>query len=752
MKKFCIILILFFIHNFIIAQKNNELEVNFISDSYEIKEIEKAKLNVFLTTFSNEKFSYKIAITGHTDNEGSSNYNKKLSQNRSNEVANYLEQNGFLKSQFLIDSKGLLEPKTTNATEEGKAENRRVKLVFTKINFPPKTIGNHKLKEDFYKIDTSNDEVIKYKSGSVITIPKNAFEDKNGNPITGKVDISYIEYRDPIDIVLSDISMNHKENGENVHFNSAGMNKILAFQNGIPVYLKKEANITINFPLAKDLPDINFYKYDSISRNWSEIKKLTVSNSPKVDWSDSSSNNGQDTIVREQTYNYNLCAKDTCSQLMALKIVGTKFASAKESILSKYNSEINYKKVKDSLNNIKVKKRYESFKENIKIYEKKIASTSLKINNFTTRIENSNPKYCVKIIPNNDATMIFNIQFKVKNNVENINFSNSNWQTNSKEDYIKINNSEDKIYTFCELKPTSENQYSITLKDAVDELKLNNITLINLVSNETNSLSKVKNMNASYAVQIKRIKKLTGLKNKLLVKNQLSQDKINYYNGLTKAIDSTTTYPFRENLYCFWNNSKQFMSEKETQLSIVDWLNYFEKNKTVMQTRYEAITFNEECQKQIAENERLRIIQDEKQEKITAAYTNASVVTKSLNISQLGIYNCDQISRLQNPVIVDAEYLDEKGETINPLFIYLVDKRLNGILTYDGNYGYSPKHFAFSESSENTLLAFDENGNSYIINTTDFVEMTSQKDNKNVTFFIKKIGANKSKSDVMNLF
>ncbi len=752
MKKFCLILILLFIHNFIIAQKTNELEVNFISDSYEIQEIEKAKINVFLTTFLNEKFSYKIAITGHTDNEGSSNYNKKLSQNRSNEIANYLEQNGFLKLQFLIDSKGFFEPKTTNATEDGKAENRRVKLVFTKINFLPKSIGNHKLKEDFYKIDTSNEEGIKYKSGSVITIPKNAFVDKNGNPITGKVDISYIEYRDPIDIVLSDISMNHNENGENVHFNSAGMNKILAFQNDKPVYLKKDSNITIDFPLAKDLPNVNFYKYDSISRNWSEIKKLTTTSSPQVDWSDSSSNNVQDTIKSEKTYNYNLCAKDTCSQLMALKIVGTKFATTKESILSKYNSEVNYKKEKDSINNKKIKKRYDNFKENIKMYEKKIASTTSKINSFTTRIENSNPKYSVKIIPNKDAKMIFNIQFKVKNNAENIDYANSNWQTNSREDYIKINNSEDKIFTFCELKPTSENQYAITLKDSIDEIKLLNITLINLVNNETNSLYKVKNMNASYSVQIKRIKKLTGLKNKLLVKNQLSQDKINYYNGLIKAIDSTTTFPFRENLYCFWNNSKQFMTEKETELSIEDWLNYFEKNKTEMQTRYEAITFDEECQKQIAENERLRIIQNEKQEKISTAYTNASEVIKSLNISQLGIYNCDQISRLQNPLIVDAEYLNEKGENINPIFIYLVDKRLNGILKYDGNYGYSPKHFAYSESSENTLLAFDENGNSYIINTTDFVEMTSQKDNKNVTLFMKKIGINKSKSDVMNLF
>ncbi|WP_395054702.1 OmpA family protein, partial [Flavobacterium sp.] len=703
-------------------------------------------------TFLNEKFSYKIAITGHTDNEGSSNYNKKLSQNRSNKVANYLEKNGFLKSQFLIVSKGFFEPKTTNDTEDGKAENRRVKLVFTKINILPKTIGNHKLKEDFYKIDTSNEEVIKYKSGSVITIPKNAFVDKNGNPITGKVDISYIEYRDPIDIVLSDISMNHNENGENVHFNSAGMNKILAFQNGKPVYLKKDSNITIDFPLAKDLPNINFYKYDSISRNWIEIKKLTATSSPQVDWSDSSSNKGLDTLVREQTYNYNLCAKDTCSQLMALKIVGTKFATTKESILSKYNSEVNYKKEKDSINNKKVKKRYDNFKENIKMYEKKIASTTSKINSFTTRIENSNPKYSVKIIPNENAKMIFNIKFKVKNNAENIDYTNSNWQTNSREDYIKINNSEDKIFTFCELKPTSENQYAITLKDSTDEIKLLNITLINLVNNETNSLSKVKNMNASYSVQIKRIKKLTGLKNKLLVKNQLSQNKIDYYNGLIKAIDSTTTFPFRENLYCFWNNSKQFMTEKETELSIEDWLNYFEKNKTEMQTRYEAITFDEECQKQIAENERLRIIQNEKQEKISTAYTNASEVTKSLNISQLGIYNCDQISRLQNPLIVDAEYLNEKGENINPIFIYLVDKRLNGILKYDGNYGYSPKHFAYSESSENTLLAFDENGNSYIINSTDFVEMTTQKENKNVTFFMKKIGINKSKSDVMYLF
>ena len=751
MKKICLILLLLLLHNFVFSQLNDGLEVHFKSDSFEIQEIEKIKLQTFLNNFSSDKFTYKIVITGHTDNEGSTKYNLILSKNRATEIAYSLEQNGFLKSQFILDAKGFNEPKTSNYTQDGKAINRRVSIQITKRIYPEKVIGNHTLKEDFYSVDTANDEIIKYKTGSVITIPKNSFEDKNGNPVTGKVDISYIEYRDPIDIVLSDISMNHKENSENVHLNSAGMNKILAFQNGKPVYLKKDSNITVDFPLAKNLENTNFYKYDSISRNWTEIKKLTPSISGLSKWIDSSTN--FDTI-KSSIYNtnYNLCAIDTCTRLKSLRIAGIEFATSDESIITRYNAETNYKKKTDSLNKIKLKKRFESLNNSIKMYERKIAANVPRITNYSTRIENSNPKYALKIILNSKDEFIFNIKFKVKNNVENIDFTNSNWQTNSLENQEKINNSIDKNYTFCEIIPSVENKYTITIKDSLNEIILNNISLLNVRNEEKNSNVKVAAMNKSYSDQLNRIKKFTGLKNKLVVKNQFSQDKINYYKNLIKAIDSTTTYPNRFNLNCFWNNSITFMSEKETQLSITDWLDYFEKNKATMQSRYEAITFSKECEKQFVENQRLQKIQDENQQKITTVYSNANELTKSLNISNLGIYNCDQIARLKNLIIINANYLNEKGETVLPVFIYLVDIELNGILKYDGNYGYSPYHFAYSESALNTLLAFDESGNSYLINNQDFVTMTSKIIDKNVTFFMKKIDKNENKETVLNLF
>lgn len=73
----------------------------------------------------------KIVIEGHTDNVGGARYNQKLSERRAQSVLNRLQSQLENQGVYEFEKKayGLTKPRTTNHTEEGKQNNRRVEIV-----------------------------------------------------------------------------------------------------------------------------------------------------------------------------------------------------------------------------------------------------------------------------------------------------------------------------------------------------------------------------------------------------------------------------------------------------------------------------------------------------------------------------------------------------------------------------------------------------------------------------------------------
>lgn len=72
---------------------------------------------------------YKIEISGHTDNVGNKSYNISLSKDRADAVANYLISKGINKNRISTVGEGSSFPIASNASEEGRQENRRVEFV-----------------------------------------------------------------------------------------------------------------------------------------------------------------------------------------------------------------------------------------------------------------------------------------------------------------------------------------------------------------------------------------------------------------------------------------------------------------------------------------------------------------------------------------------------------------------------------------------------------------------------------------------
>lgn len=73
-------------------------------------------------------------IEGHTDNVGTADYNKKLSEERVKSVRQYLiNKFGIKASRLSAVGYGLTKPVASNSTEEGRQKNRRVEAVIKTI-------------------------------------------------------------------------------------------------------------------------------------------------------------------------------------------------------------------------------------------------------------------------------------------------------------------------------------------------------------------------------------------------------------------------------------------------------------------------------------------------------------------------------------------------------------------------------------------------------------------------------------------
>ncbi len=81
-----------------------------------------------LTKMLNDIPTLTIEISGHTDNVGSDEYNKNLSEGRAKSVVNYLVRKGIKKERLTYAGYGESEPIESNDTEEGRQMNRRTEF------------------------------------------------------------------------------------------------------------------------------------------------------------------------------------------------------------------------------------------------------------------------------------------------------------------------------------------------------------------------------------------------------------------------------------------------------------------------------------------------------------------------------------------------------------------------------------------------------------------------------------------------
>jgi outer membrane protein OmpA-like peptidoglycan-associated protein len=76
----------------------------------------------------------RIRVIGHTDSVGSETYNQQLSERRARATADYLIAQGVASSQVTIEGRGESDPRTSNSTADGRAQNRRVEIYLQQLS------------------------------------------------------------------------------------------------------------------------------------------------------------------------------------------------------------------------------------------------------------------------------------------------------------------------------------------------------------------------------------------------------------------------------------------------------------------------------------------------------------------------------------------------------------------------------------------------------------------------------------------
>jgi hypothetical protein len=731
--------------------QDREFEVRFDTDSYQLSQGESKKLESFIGTLTADRQKYTVAIAGHTDNAGDLAYNAVLSDNRANAISAIFKANGFAEAKILTSGRGEVHPVADNGNDAGKAKNRRVKIKVSLENLQIGHIGGFQLKNDTYTVSAEKGSTFGHPSGTQMRIPANAFVDQEGKPVTGDVDVKYIEYRDPIDFILSNIKMDHGGGT----FNSGGMFKISAYQQGQPVFLAKGKDIDLDFALTGTLPDMNFYQYDSLSGKWTDKGKLAdPTQTDLIQDGERIVDGSFQGIGKNVIYlggvddNTPMCTRNDCASVYAMKRLAASLTERGQSSVKKWRD---YDKQRDSALVAMRAQKDSLYRENpkalpdlqryaIKAAEQKLTDRKAALNAQHLKIKRMTPIYIVKNLKSKSAVM-FRITLKAIYNFETANYNRTSWR------YVGMQQLDKKVFDtkweHCKITDNGNGTYAAMLEKDAEKIEVGPLEIIT----DTKDIPLlIKSMNEAEAIQTKKIEsvraELAMIENRICeAQAELDQTK----NISLNMIARCTGLGAQDNpMLCFFNRSKNYMTTEEQAMEIGDWLQYFDANTDAMKMRYEAISVDTECQKFAA-------IAVENQRKIVTAGQNARTVTQSLKIGRLGVYNCDQIDRISEPLIVDAKYQDEHGNNITPIFIYLVDSRINGILRYDGYMNYSPTHFAYSPKSDNTLLAFDGEGGSYIMKSDVFRDVTATRAGVK-TFVMKKIENIESKGKLRELF
>lgn len=148
------------------------------------------------------------------------------------------------------------------------ADKKETKVATSTESFikPPVNGVNVPYKE--YSVDAAKGDTLFYKTGTIILFPPNSFVDKDGSVIQGDVQVKYREFSNPIDFYLSGIPMDYDSAGTSYTFESSGMCEVIAYKDGVPVFVNPKSKPEINLASTNNSQNHNLYYLDTVQKKW----------------------------------------------------------------------------------------------------------------------------------------------------------------------------------------------------------------------------------------------------------------------------------------------------------------------------------------------------------------------------------------------------------------------------------------------------------------------------------------------------
>ena len=107
-------------------------QVFFDADATSLRSGAIAQLELIAQTLRSSPSLGKVNVVGHSDDEGTPDYNSRLSEARARMVTSYLAGQGIALDQIVVKSFGSQRPVASNTNDTGKQLNRRVDIYITR--------------------------------------------------------------------------------------------------------------------------------------------------------------------------------------------------------------------------------------------------------------------------------------------------------------------------------------------------------------------------------------------------------------------------------------------------------------------------------------------------------------------------------------------------------------------------------------------------------------------------------------------
>lgn len=517
---------------------------------------------------------------------------------------------------------------------------------------------------DVYSMNALTGSVLDYGSGTRIIVPAMAFENANGSVVTGNVDITYREFRDPVDVVLSGIPMQYDSGGVTGDFKSAGMFEMNASQNGSEVYLREGKTIDMKFAVTDTASGYNFYRLDE-QQGWQYLSATGTAESDA---------GGSETAVANTRVP---AVERKINPSLPGNIVADSIGFGDDNYVAQGVTTFAVNRYWENIRKVRVRNwikdttAFDARYEDTCYFGTNRQVTAASELTWAQKRKSSSRLRMRKRASGKDYTVlsIEQVSAKYGMNPELSAYSGYFWKIDGRMNSKQVTDRFGRKSGINDCRVLQEGgEYYLELKYhwGYDKIKAEPVTLDDKKKPVSLSENKQERLFNTYT------KRLNNRRHQMERNNaqQINQQK----NRVQRAHNDSVRV---------WKGLKKEMNAEEKTYDFPAWREY-------------------------AKREWVRI----NAPVLNAKMNSGSAVYQALSISGMGIFNCDQIGRIDKPKTFLSKAVAVAGAAVVPVVIYVIDKVKNMVFTYYGNGGGGVKA-TYGENTRNYLLATDKEGNLY---------------------------------------